>query len=736
MEMSEQSSAPKPASPAPETQSERRFKYGINVTVAVIAAIVASGVIVGIVQSHDRRLDTTAAGEFSLKQQTLNVIDNLKGKVTLVSLYTHTKPTNADTENNNPDQNVAPVTDQAQVVADLLDEYKRDGKNIDVEVIDPNTEKDKLSKLHDQLVENYGSEIKSYKDFLADWDNQYKQFEQLTTAEAAAMTAVTGGATLDDSDDTKSTSGFRPDLIRTIKALPRSLASVKDDANTERSQKYPDWKKATGDVKDFLQQLSDLSGTLATNFAKLKDEKDVPENVRKYMAESQPRFEQIKTSADALIQKASKLGELKLDTLEDALKVENPILVLGPDDWRVLQYRQVWPEDKALRDSNGVKIQPRFAGEQQITAAIYSLTTNIKPKLCFVRPGGQPLTPAGFPPCVPAGLLSEIADRMRLYDFQISEKDLSGQWAMQAQMQQMPSAPEPSDEEIKDAIWVVLDMGHEFSSGQEQAPPPPIAPKIKAHLDQGGSALIVFGAQDDDLSGALDSWGIHLHPDTLVVHEAIHLDPGSQPDIVEQFKSHPTDFVINDYGDHEITRPVQSLDSVWVPTMAVTTTKVPDATPVSLVPMDKAFPGLKVWGDTNIDALRDGGTPTYDPAKDMAPSIYGMAVSEKKSGARVVVMGSPLMFNGRINIPDPVIAETQNRYVSRFPGNGELTANSLFWLAHLDPMIAISPEAMDVSRISPMSHGALQFWRYGVLLILLPGAVIAAGLFVYAGRRD
>ncbi len=238
------------------------------------------------------------------------------------------------------------------------------------------------------------------------------------------------------------------------------------------------------------------------------------------------------------------------------------------------------------------------------------------------------------------------------------------------------------------------------------------------------------------MSSALDSWGIKLHPDTLVVHEPIHLDPGSQPDIVEQFKSHPTDFVINSYGDHEITKPVQSLDSVWVPTMAVTTEKVADATATSLVPMDDAFPGLKVWGETNLDSMRDNSVPTFDPAKDMAGPIFGMAVSQKKSGARVVAMGSPLMFNGRINIPDPVIAETQNRYVSRFPGNGELTANSLFWLAHLDPMIAISPEAMDVSRISPISHGALQFWRYGVLLTLLPGAVIAAGLFVYAGRRD
>ena len=238
------------------------------------------------------------------------------------------------------------------------------------------------------------------------------------------------------------------------------------------------------------------------------------------------------------------------------------------------------------------------------------------------------------------------------------------------------------------------------------------------------------------MASALGSWGIKLHPDTLVVHEAIHLDPGSQPDIVEQFKSHPTDFVVNDYGDHAITRPVQSLDSVWVPTMAVTTEKVADATATSLVPMDNAFSGLKVWGETSLDTMRDNPTPTFDPAKDMAGPIYGMAVSEKKSGARVVVMGSPLMFNGYLNIPDPVIAEKQNRYVSRFPGNAELTANSLFWLAHLDPMIAISPAAMDVSRISPMSPGALHFWRYAVPLFLLPCAVIAAGLFVYAGRRD
>ena len=162
------------------------------------------------------------------------------------------------------------------------------------------------------------------------------------------------------------------------------------------------------------------------------------------------------------------------------------------------------------------------------------LTANSKPKLCFVRPGGQPVTSAGFPPFIQAGVLSEISERMRMYNFEIQEKDLSGTWAMQAQMQQMPSPPEPSDDEIKDSIWVVLDMPRSFNSGQEGAPPPPIGPKVKQHLDEGGSALIVFDYQAEDLHEALASWGVVLHPDALAVHEAVQLSSGSPPDFFSE----------------------------------------------------------------------------------------------------------------------------------------------------------------------------------------------------------
>jgi hypothetical protein len=54
----------------------------------------------------------------------------------------------------------------------------------------------------------------------------------------------------------------------------------------------------------------------------------------------------------------------------------------------------------------------------------------------------------------------------------------------------------------------------------------------------------------------------------------------------------------------------------------------------------------------------------------------------------------------------------------------------------MDSMIALSPAALQVSRISDMSSGVLGFWRIGVLLVLLPLGVLAGGVGMYLSRRD
>jgi hypothetical protein len=124
----------------------------------------------------------------------------------------------------------------------------------------------------------------------------------------------------------------------------------------------------------------------------------------------------------------------------------------------------------------------------------------------------------------------------------------------------------------------------------------------------------------------------------------------------------------------------------------------------------------------------------FNPEKGDAPGpLFAGAAAEKDSGGRVVVIGSIGMpSTGAITFQDP---DGRQRGVS-FPGNSELFMNSIYWLSHQETMIAISPAAMDVSRLGEMSSAAQKFWRIGVLLLGLPAAAIVAGAMVWTARRD
>jgi hypothetical protein len=709
----------------PEDQGQRWIKYGSNVALAIVLVVVLAFLVTWMAQKASARVDTTLGGSLSLKPQTVNVIRDLKQHITLVSLYTRTvAPAQSET-----DTQVQKI-DYAGRVADLLDEYRRKGKNIDVKIIDPVNEPDKREELHQQFIAKYGSQIKSYKDYLDEWRKQYEQIRTLIAQEADRIRPFAGSEASTGDEETP-VSAF----VRTIsEELPQRLQDAKDAVDRELAKRHPDFKAATTTARSRMELVSQLAGSIIDQTPAAQKSKSLPEAFKKYLADATPRYQQIKKMADDMMAKADKLGELKVNQLEDALNVENPILVLGDNEWRIIPFRQVWVDDPDVKQwANGAKVAPRFAGEQQVTTAIYSLENPKKIKVVFVRPGGQPLTSPGFPPFVAGGPLSAIADRLRDYNFEVLEKDLSGTWAMQAQMQRMPSPPEPSDEEIKDGIWVVLDVN---MGEQPNMPSPPIGAKVAEHLAHGGSALILADPRGDNLASALKDWGVELHPDAIAVHETIKLnDSAASSDPMEEAKARPYIFDCRDYGNHPIANAVKNLDSVLVGSTVIRTHDAKGATVTPLLPLSANLPGLKTWGETDIDSL-EKGTVEYNEGKDMAPPIYAGAAVEKTGGGRVVVIGSvSFMSNRLIRIPDPNLLR-RGILVNRFPGNLEFSTNSFFWLAHLDTMIAISPTAMDVSRIGDMSGGMLKLWHIGVLLILLPGCVIAAGLMVYANRRD
>jgi hypothetical protein len=269
-------------------------------------------------------------------------------------------------------------------------------------------------------------------------------------------------------------------------------------------------------------------------------------------------------------------------------------------------------------------------------------------------------------------------------------------------------------------------------------PTPTMMPKVQEHLANGGSAMILFAPQADAMGDLMKQWGIEVHTDAVAAHEIIATGSGREGDALEQAQRFPIVFDIRDYGDHPITKPLRSLQSIHVPLMAVkpapagATTQPTGVKTSMLIPLPT---NPKSWGETDFDALQNGDAVKFDAGRDVEGPIYGGAAAEKDKGGRLVVIGSPTFAWDRyVNDVDPEMFR-RGIIVSHFPANAELFTNSVFWLAKMEPMLAISPAAMEVPRLPPIEPGAQLAWRVG-LMFGLPVLVALAGVGVWFTRRD
>ena len=69
-----------------ETQRERWVKYGANVLLTCVIVAILTGFLVYIAGRANWRKDTTAAGAYSLKPQSVRLFENLPPTVTIVGL--------------------------------------------------------------------------------------------------------------------------------------------------------------------------------------------------------------------------------------------------------------------------------------------------------------------------------------------------------------------------------------------------------------------------------------------------------------------------------------------------------------------------------------------------------------------------------------------------------------------------------------------------------------------------
>ena len=312
-------SSEKQSSLPPETQRQRWAKYGSNVALMTVLAIIVSGFIVFIVQSHDRRLDLSGQGVNSLRPQTINVLHDLGSDVRIISLYSKSDM-NADTTPGGP----RPI-DKSAYVADLLDSYRRASSHISTEVIDPSTDKSKVDHLITDLEQRYGKELVNYKNYIDSYQNTEKQLMQLTTAEAQKA----GQLPVDSLGNDKNGQLLHAAISTIQMELTRRLDTARQAVTLGTKDAHPDYKGITSTVKDSLDELSQLEAKIVEIFNQLKTDASVPAPIHQYIVDSTPHHEQIQKIAADEVAKVAKLGELKVNDLERALNVRNPVVVLG-----------------------------------------------------------------------------------------------------------------------------------------------------------------------------------------------------------------------------------------------------------------------------------------------------------------------------------------------------------------------------------------------------------------------
>jgi ABC-type uncharacterized transport system involved in gliding motility auxiliary subunit len=235
---------------------------------------------------------------------------------------------------------------------------------------------------------------------------------------------------------------------------------------------------------------------------------------------------------------------------------------------------------------------------------------------------------------------------------------------------------------------------------------------INSFLNSGGSALVMVDpAPEASLGSFLKAWGITPDNDVVLDVSGIGRLMGAGPSIplVRQYETHRITDRFNQMTFFPLVRSIE-----------------PSKETVAGVTVEPLFKSNQAsWGETG--SLKTGEA-SFDEKTDLkGPLPLAVAVNKDvkpasdngpATKARMVVVGdSDFAVN-------PYLAQV---------GNGNLFLNMVSWLAQDEDLISIRPRAPQDRRVD-MSQSRFNLLRL-LNLVLLPGAVLVAGIAVYIRRR-
>ena len=698
----------------------RRLRYLLQVTLAVIAAIVIVALINRIVDmgftsvsqsaspmTRYMRYDFTATRQYSLSPQTIKVLGNLDEDYEIVSVI-------------NPD------SPQTVRVVDLLSEYALYGKHVKIRKINPTTDVTKVEKFYADLGNRYVENNKPIRATIKQGASALSQVADKFQPVRQELINAMDKTNLDS----------QPKLKNNINAAITSLESIQAQIKTssenilkELDSPLPAFGSVHADLEKFFISIRDTKvAPLVQYFNKRIKDYATPDNVKNAMLRTNKLLNPLRSYITVEISKLQRVEPYKpYEDVRSSIQTTGFVAILASDQARIIplknMYRQL-PDEVAQQNGEP---QFGFIGEEQVTGSIISMNLKTPPLVVFVLTDGQKAIGKN-------GIYNQIASRLQLSNVQVK------QWNALPD-NSLSLLPKPAKDQK--VVWVVnpfpmLNVTNPNYSKIVDARER-VAKLLREHIKAGDSALVMtsidFLQQISKLNPVeqylFDQWGIQPQNDRLVLREEV-INRETRPAVK---------FKLTNWGTSlDVTNPLQGMLGVVSLPSPIKLTEKDNVKHYTLMQLSSP----RMWIHSDIKSGNDVLHAKFDPETAVQTSIVGVAAEGKfdkdsDKVQRIAVTSVADWGSDRITTNmDPSLSPQgiggAEVYGAAYPANSDLFVNSIYWLTGHDDLIAASPRSQDIRRVGAMSESQMMAFRW-ILVVGLPLIVFSVGLTVWTVRR-
>jgi hypothetical protein len=720
----------------------RQWIIGANVFLMVVLALALLVFADYIAFTFNKKADLTFSGVNSLSEQTRKLLSGLKENVTLVSLYQTFQDPAAENE----------AKKFRTSVEDLLQLYQtRAPSKIDISIINPAKDRDKILKLVDSLRKKgaYQGEAKKHKAITDEFTAKLAPaIVKLFQDELKQLQAF--------ADTDKELEGVREYqiIMRNCQLLAQQADRTKEDVSALLSDDLPKYSTAVDAIKGLYEQVKTALSTGGEWMGKVDDwGKRVnlaPPKDTKFFSGAPKRYKPLLDQIEAELNKTKDLPTLKVEELDRQVRPDS-IIVETKEEAKVLSFEDLWPAKQKGQFGQpiGNTFKDRqFAGETEISSAILQLTEKTKPAVVFVRYGGQPLFFGGMMFGGGEALYAGAKERLEKANFIVKEWDVA-------------TKKEPPEFEAKEKpdkiVWILL------KPEQPQPPrgmpmqmqqPRPFGPEereavLKA-IGNNPRVMLIAGWVPPPRNPMMmsappiyeyndwlkEAWGVEVQYSYPVL-EGFSFEPGKIG-----FRRNPFQITRYEFSNQAIVKPIRGLKGVFPEAAPIKKeAKLPEGvTATDLVTIPDRD---DIWAESDIEGLSQEIQKQHYTAKGKmdisGPFPIGVAETKTKDGkiaGRMVLISSKDFATDQVALARALVPSGEGfMLVLQNPANMDLLINSVHWLTDNEGLISKGIESRDIPRLDELKPGAAYTAGKILAVGVWPLMALLAGLAVWFVRR-